>query len=66
MCDEMMVSFTDKINNGHITEMYERQREHYPAGHAGNTAQQSGETGNLLPIPDHCSCITQVQQVVTG
>jgi hypothetical protein len=66
MCDEMMVSFAQNIDNSHITEMDKRQGKHYSAGHAGNAACQLGKAGHRLPVPYHHCSITKVQKVVAG
>lgn len=65
-CDEMMVSFTDNIDKGHIAEMNKRKGKHYAAGHAGNAAHQCSKTGNRLPETDHYGSVAKVQQVVAG
>lgn len=62
----MIVSFSDKVNDCHVAEVYHRERQDDLARHGHNARHQFSPGMDRIPAAQHQGCITKIQQVITG
>jgi hypothetical protein len=62
----MMISFSDKINDRHVAEVYHCQCQDDLTRHGHDARQQFSPGMDRIPAAQHQRCITQVEQVIAG